>query len=181
MTGLITKFPDRQTIHPGKNSIDRLRLLTTASSPIRPVHLQDKRDHPMAIAATRCVLIVDDDPSIRRLLGTFVRCHGFRLLEARNGREALSAMRGGQADVVVLDLMMPEVSGWDVLDQRELEIPLQRIPVIVVTASDVPGVEVAIRGKHVWSVIGKPFDLEKLLTSITSCLDHPHIDAPVAA
>ena len=133
------------------------------------------------MAVTHSVLIVDDDPSIRRLLGTFVRCHGYQLLEARNGREALSVMRGGTADVVVLDLMMPEVSGWDVLAQREREIPLLRIPVIILTAGDVAGVEADVQGRHVWSVIGKPFDLDELLKSIAACLDHPHIDAPVAA
>ena len=131
-------------------------------------------------APTRRVLIVDDDPSIRRLLVAFMRCKGFQLLEARNGRDALAVMRAGEADLVVMDLMMPEVSGWDVLRQREKEPALRRIPLVVITASDIRQIAADVAGKHVAAVIGKPFDLDSFLSTVMTCLGG-NMTAPVAA
>jgi CheY-like chemotaxis protein len=135
----------------------------------------------MDLPHNRSVLIVDDDPGIRLLLVTFLGRRGFRVLEARNGREALAAMRAGHADLVVMDLMMPEVSGWDVLWERAADPSLQRIPMIVVTANNNRDVTVDLLARNVYAVIGKPFDLDALLTAVTACLDHPHIPILAAA
>lgn len=124
----------------------------------------------MRLPRNRSVLIVDDDPSIRLLLVTFLRSRGFRLTEARNGREALAKMRAGDADLVVMDLMMPEVSGWDVLRERAADPSLRRIPMIVVTAADEREVAAELRDKEVHAVLAKPFDLGALLADVTSGL-----------
>ena len=128
-----------------------------------------------------CVLVVDDDPSIRILLLALFRRHGYQLLEARNGREALSQMRAGNPDLVVMDLVMPEMSGWEVLRERAADPSLLRIPMVVVTASDIRKVLVEILDQHVCGVIAKPFDLDTLLTTVTNCLANPDLRAPVAA
>ncbi len=136
----------------------------------------------MDVPGNRCILIVDDDPGIRRLLVTFLRWQGYRLLEARNGREALEEMRAGDADLVVLDMMMPEVSGMDVLRAREADPSLQHIPTIVVSANSEHEVAADVFDKHVWAVLAKPFDLEALLSVVTTCLEqHPQIPTPIAA
>jgi CheY-like chemotaxis protein len=137
--------------------------------------------HPMKmdLLEKRCVLIVDDDQGIRRLLVAFLRRQGFQLLEACNGREALAAMRVSNPDLVILDLWMPEVSGWEVLTERAADSSLQRIPVIVVTANSSRKSAADFPGKDVYAVIGKPFDLDALLTAVTTCLTHP--DVPVLA
>ena len=67
---------------------------------------------------------------------TVLRRGGFQMLEASNGREALERMRSADPDLVVMDLMMPQVTGWDVLRERAGDPFLKRIPVIVVTAKD---------------------------------------------
>lgn len=131
----------------------------------------------MDLPRNRSVLIVDDDPGIRLLLITFLRGRDFRLLEARNGREALDAMRAGKADLVVLDLMMPGVSGWDVLHQRAADPSMQRIPVIVATACKNHGVTELVPGLD--AVVEKPFDLDALLRAMTRCLAYS--DAAVVA
>lgn len=136
----------------------------------------------MGLHGSRCILIVDDDPGIRRLLVTYLRRQGFRLLEARNGREALEEMHAGNADLVLLDMMMPEVSGMDVLRERAADPSLQRIPLIVVSANSEYEVTADVLDKHVWAVLAKPFDLEVLLSVVTTCLnEHPEIPAPLAA
>ena len=120
-----------------------------------------------------CVLVVDDDPSIRKLIATFLRRRGYTPIEAKNGREALQEMRAGEAQIVVLDLMMPEVSGWDVLEERAKDPSLQAIPVVVVSANFGPEAARAL-DKGICAMLPKPFDLDALEAIVRSCLAHPH-------
>jgi CheY-like chemotaxis protein len=129
----------------------------------------------------RRILIVDDDSGIRLLLVTLLRRRGFRVHEASNGRVALEEMRAGNADLVVMDLMMPEVSGWDVLNERSADAFLQQIPVIIITANNKREVTEQVMGKDVLAVIGKPFDLDVLITAVTMGLEEPPVPAPLAA
>ena len=135
----------------------------------------------MDLPRDRCILVVDDDPGIRLLLVTFLRCRGFRLLEARDGNEALEAMRAGSADLVILDLMMPDVSGWDVLGERAADPVLGRIPIIVVTATNYGQVTADLVDQDVFAVVAKPFDLDALLMAVTTCLHDPHVPVLAAA
>jgi len=120
---------------------------------------------------SRCVLVVDDDPSIRLLLVTFLRRRGLRVLEARDGREALVRMRAGDVDLVTLDLTMPEVSGWQVLAIRAAFALLRQIPIIVVSAKNECDVASGVLDKNVYAVIEKPFDLDVLAAAVMACLD----------
>ena len=135
----------------------------------------------MDLFPKHCVLVVDDDPSIRRLLVVTLRRQGYQTLEACNGREALAAMRAGSPDIVIMDLVMPEVSGWDVLRERAADPALLRIPMIVVTASNTHKARVDVLEKQVCGVIAKPFDLDTVLTTLRDCLENPSVLAPVAA
>lgn len=101
-----------------------------------------------------------------------LRRDGYAMSEARNGREALEAMHSKHEDLVLLDLMMPEVSGWDVLRVRKDDEALRRIPVIVITAhhgADVP--DSAESG--VCALLHKPFELSALHELVKTCLAHP--------
>jgi CheY-like chemotaxis protein len=102
------------------------------------------------------------------------------MLEARNGREALAEMRTGKVNLVVMDLVMPEVSGWQVLSERAADPVLQRIPIIVVSASNTLQVTAGVLDKQVYAVIAKPFDIDVLLKTVTACLD-PDVPALAAA
>ena len=135
----------------------------------------------MDLPRKRCILVVDDDPGIRLFLVTLLRRRGFRLLEARDGNEALEAMRAGSADLVILDLMMPDVSGWDVLRERATDPALQRIPVIVVTATNRSEATADLIDQDVYAVVAKPFDLDTLLMAVTTCLHDPHVPVLAAA
>jgi DNA-binding response OmpR family regulator len=126
------------------------------------------------------VLIVDADAGIRLLLVTFLRRNGFQTRQARNGAEALAEMRAGNTDLAIMDLM-PETTGWDVLGERAHDRSLLRIPIIVVTAMNRNQVTAGVAGKHVSAVLGKPFDLDTLLATITWSLDHTDVPAPLAA
>jgi CheY-like chemotaxis protein len=80
------------------------------------------------------VLIVDDNPDSIMVLRTILESKDFKVLSAGNGREALSVMEGQIPDAVLLDVMMPELSGIDVLKRMRSNAATARIPVILVTA-----------------------------------------------
>lgn len=118
------------------------------------------------------VLIVDDDPGIRRMLAVSLQKDGYRTADACDGGEALEAMRAGEADLVLLDLTMPRVTGWDVLIARAAAPELRKIPVIVITAERGDGVA-KIPMDRICALVLKPFDLQKLRALVKSCLRRP--------
>lgn len=127
---------------------------------------QPQADAP---SETPRVLVVDDDPNIRKLIVASLKRDHYELAEAANGRGALEAMRRGDADCVILDLMMPEVSGWDVLEERSHDPNLSRIPVVVISANREPAVAQAI-GQNIAAFVPKPFDLDTLHAVVQSCV-----------
>ncbi|HYS52245.1 MAG TPA: response regulator [Thermoanaerobaculia bacterium] len=115
------------------------------------------------------VLVVDDDPSIRRMIIAALRRDGYAFSEAANGKEALDIMRGERPSVVVLDLMMPVVSGWDVLRERAGEAALLSIPVIIVSANRGPELA-STMDKGICAFLPKPFDITVLSALVKSCI-----------
>lgn len=80
------------------------------------------------------VLVVDDDEKNRKLLGAVLRPHGYRMLNAGNGEDALAMIRKFEVDVVLLDLMMPGMDGFEVCRRLKGDETTRMIPIIVITA-----------------------------------------------
>jgi DNA-binding response OmpR family regulator len=80
------------------------------------------------------VLIVDDDPVVRRMLQLSFEAEGFNVLTAGDGIEGLEAMRAGRPDVVVLDIMMPKLDGIKVMRELNEDDELRGTPVILLSA-----------------------------------------------
>lgn len=113
------------------------------------------------------ILVVDDDFEIRKLLGRYLQAQGFRVTLAEDGRHAGEAMASNRVDLVVLDLMLPDVSGLDLC--RSLRAR-SRVPIILLTAlkEDVDriiGLEVGAD-----DYLGKPFNPRELLARIRAVL-----------
>ena len=125
----------------------------------------------MIEARRQRVLIADDDPSIRRMLAASLGKEGYQTADACDGSEALEAMRAGEADLVLLDLMMPKVTGWEVLTERAAAPELGKIPVIVMTAEPAEGVA-KIPGDGTCALLPKPFELKTLRALVKACLAH---------
>ena len=121
------------------------------------------------------ILIVDDEPDIRMLAQLNLERDGHRILTAGDGSEALEAVKESAPDLILLDVMMPDVDGWAVLDQLKTHLgkPFSDIPVILLTALGGPldrvkgGIEGAVR------YLTKPFDLDELREAVTEALDAP--------
>lgn len=112
----------------------------------------------MASAGT--ILVVDDDAEIRDTLTSLLQHEGYTVLRAENGVQALEQLRRDHPNVMLLDLMMPVMSGWEVLEELEESGELGRIPIIVVSAMCAPGARACLR---------KPVDLEELLAVVGRC------------
>jgi CheY-like chemotaxis protein len=117
------------------------------------------------------ILVTDDDDQIRGLLCAALARDGYRLHQAADGGQALETMRRHPIDLVLLDLMMPNVSGWDVLEARSKDEALARIPVIVVSACRDPGIADAILA-GVTAFVPKPFDLHTLQALVKSTIQN---------
>jgi CheY-like chemotaxis protein len=114
------------------------------------------------------ILIVDDDDAIRALLLTVLRKRGFDVDTARNGVEALERCSRCHYSLLLLDLMMPRMSGWELLEQLAPRIKETRSPlVIVLTAGLDP---VGLDPDVVIGAMRKPFDIPMLMEMVLGCL-----------
>jgi CheY-like chemotaxis protein len=113
------------------------------------------------------ILIVDDDDAIRALLLTVLRRRGFRLDSARNGADAIEKLSLCRYSLIVLDLMMPVMNGYDVLDWLDGRPPGERPLVLVLTAGlDRKKFDTRV----VVGLLQKPFDVDLLIDTISGCL-----------
>lgn len=113
------------------------------------------------------ILIVDDDKDTRNIIRTILLAKGYETKEAVNGREALEMIESDKPVLVLLDVMMPEVSGYDVITKLKLHPHTQDIPVIMLTAKGED--EDILKGYNDFSVdyyIPKPFTPKHLLNGI---------------
>jgi CheY-like chemotaxis protein len=108
------------------------------------------------------VLVVDDDRAIRVLVGKIVERAGFPVDTVADGAEAIEKIRTTQYAVCVIDLMMPNVSGYDIVDFIAEHCGADRPAVIVITAIADSSAIVRLDGRIVHSVVRKPFDISVL-------------------
>ena len=124
------------------------------------------------VSGVSVVLLVEDDPALRRALRTTLRNREFEVLEAASGATALVVAADGRPDVVILDLGLPDLDGLDVL--RRLRA-FSDVPVIVLTARDEQADKVRALDAGADDYVTKPFDTEELLARIRAALRRvPH-------
>jgi two-component system OmpR family response regulator len=114
------------------------------------------------------ILVVDDEPSITDLVATVLRYEGFRVQVAGSGRKALQAATAFRPHLVVLDVMLPDLDGFEV--QRRLSADGLRVPIVFLTARD--ATEDKVRGLTMGAddYVTKPFSLEELVARIRAVL-----------
>ena len=115
------------------------------------------------------VLIVDDEPAIRRLLRTSLLAQGLRTQEATNGAEALAAVAAGGIDVVVLDLGLPDLDGMELI--RRLRAA-SAVPLVVLTAREDERAKVAALDLGADDYVTKPFGIAELMARLRTALRH---------
>ncbi len=113
------------------------------------------------------VVYIEDEPEMIDLVTLILSRKGFTVKGANGGREGLDLIKKELPDLVLLDLMMPDVDGWDVFQQMKAETKTRKIPVIVITAKaqsidKVLGLQIA----KVAAYISKPFTPQELIDSV---------------
>jgi urea transport system substrate-binding protein len=108
------------------------------------------------------ILVVDDDPDLREFLRLMLTSMGFEVISAANGKEALGVLEGHDPDLILLDMRMPVMSGWEfcrAVDGRDA-CP----PIVVLTAAPDPAARAAEAHADGW--LGKPFEYEDLEATV---------------
>ncbi len=115
------------------------------------------------------ILLIEDEPEIRRFLRTTLPAHGFRLHEAVTGKEGLTEAKARNPDLILLDLGLPDLEGNEVIRQiREWTAT----PIIVLSARDQEHAKVAALDLGADDYVTKPFGLNELLARIRTALRH---------
>ena len=120
-------------------------------------------------ATTPAILIVEDDEPTRSLLSAIVARNGMRPVEAHDGRSAQALLAHSTFDAVLLDLVLPEVSGAEILAELSATLPHVLERVIVVTAALEPEWLARIEVKRAHALIRKPFNVRELEKEMLAC------------
>jgi CheY-like chemotaxis protein len=122
---------------------------------------------PASDSAIATILVCDDDPSLRELVRA-VLGPAYLFAEAADGLEALALARELRPDLVVLDVMLPGLSGIEVLEALRLDEELRSIPVVVITAWSHAELDAQVAGAD--RFVSKPFDPDQLSRAVEELL-----------
>ena len=117
------------------------------------------------------VLVVEDEPNIRKLVSVNLISRGYLVLEATNVPQALEHLRSVTPDLMILDIKLPEITGWDLLTQLATDPSMTaNFPVVAMTASIVEAQVDRDQYPNVVDILIKPFSTTRLLTAIERAL-----------
>lgn len=116
--------------------------------------------------AQRTVLIVEDNELNMKLFNDLLVAHGYRIIQTRNGFDAMELARTHRPDLILMDIQLPEISGLEVTRWLKDDEGLRHIPVIAVTAFAMKGDEERIRSGGCEAYISKPISVMTFLETV---------------
>lgn len=126
----------------------------------------------MDVSPTKKIVYVEDDPEMIDLVELILNRHGYTVTGAHGGRQGIDVVHQVNPDLILLDLMMPDLDGWDVYQQLKADEATKSIPVIVITAK-AQSID-KVLGLHIAKVddyISKPFRPQELLDSVDKVIN----------
>jgi two-component system, cell cycle response regulator DivK len=127
---------------------------------------------------SRIILIVDDNPEERTIFSTYLQFVGGRLLEAADGAEGLSMAREHAPDLILMDLTMPVMDGWEAMRHLREDPATAEVPVVAITAHHLPRERLEEAG--FCGYLEKPLAPYRVLEEVERCLGPLHtFEAPV--
>jgi CheY-like chemotaxis protein len=120
------------------------------------------------------VLVIDDETSIAETVRAVLEDEGYVVQVARNGREGLARLEDARPDLVLSDVMMPELDGRELCRIMRADPAYRAIPIVLMSATS----EASVRGRCAYTAfLGKPFDMDALLAVVATGLSVPNSDA----
>ena len=116
------------------------------------------------------VLVIDDELNLRKLVKANLTARGYQVAVAADGEEGLRLTQLERPDLILLDLMLPGMSGWDVLMVLKTTQRFRKIPVIIMTAVVPEGGEYKIRSMRTAGYLVKPFGVNELMRQVKQVL-----------
>ena len=116
------------------------------------------------------ILIVEDDRLCMTLLSDFLNVHGYKVLKTSEGLDAINLARDEQPDLILMDIKLPDISGFDVTRLLKRDKKTKAIPIIAVTAFATSGDEIGALESGCAAYIPKPISFDKLLRTVESYL-----------
>ena len=124
-------------------------------------------------ASPNRILVVEDDHRNMTLLHDFLKAHGYEILKASDGLEAINVARDQQPDLILMDIRLPKLNGFDATRLLKQDNQTKAIPIIAVTAFATPGDETTALRSGCSAYITKPLNIANLLNTIRSLLSSP--------
>jgi len=121
-------------------------------------------------AAPLRVLVIDDEPPIRKLLRVGLSAHGYQIMEASSGKMALELLGGQTPDLIVLDLGLPDMQGHELL--RTMRARNDSVPIVVLSSRDDEAGKVQALDSGADDYVTKPFGMDELLARMRAALRH---------
>jgi signal transduction histidine kinase/DNA-binding response OmpR family regulator len=154
------------TSEPGHGSV--FTMVLPLATPEAPMFSELAANNPDGLQATgpagaTTILVVDDDPQVQDLLGAMLTREGYRVLHATNGREAIARARKELPAAILLDIMMPQVDGWTVLNELKEDAKLSSIPVVIVSMLDERPLGLSLGAAE---FLTKPVERSKLVATL---------------
>jgi DNA-binding response OmpR family regulator len=125
------------------------------------------------MAMAQSILVADDEPSILLSLQVLLQKAGYEVRVARDGQEVLGALRGARPDLIVLDAMMPVLSGYDICEMLRAEPNLRDIPIIMLTAKGRDTDREKGMALGATDYITKPFSTRELVETVRRQIGAP--------
>ncbi|OGD72502.1 MAG: hypothetical protein A2Y64_03130 [Candidatus Coatesbacteria bacterium RBG_13_66_14] len=119
---------------------------------------------------TKLILVADDEPDIVTIVEMILRSQGYDVLKAANGLEALELAERHSPDLILLDIMMPDMDGWEVLRLLHVDPSTAEIPVAMISAKTGSRAKITSMQEGAVDYITKPFDSRELLTKVREIL-----------
>jgi len=122
------------------------------------------------MGSERSVMIVDDEAVIRLTVSAVLNDAGLEVVEADGTEQCLEALRGGFKGVVLMDVMMPDMDGWDAIKAIVAGGLFKGIIIVMLTAMDVPGDKMSGLQEYVFDYLTKPFTPDELIANVKEYL-----------
>jgi two-component system cell cycle response regulator DivK len=122
------------------------------------------------MTAARTVLVVDDHEDNRRILRDLLRSAGYDIVEATNGEDGVAAARARTPDLILMDIQLPGIDGYEATRRIKADEALRRIPLIVVTSYALSGDDAKAMAAGADAYVAKPFSPRAMLAKIREYL-----------